>query len=379
MRSRGFPYFVPIREWRRDLLSRAAPAMAAVVAFDVCDAVLSWVPGRSLLGSLGLAAAGAILVLVPIAAVVATAVLVSPHRRPRAQRRWIGLLASGLVLFVDPWLSRGLVMRASPLTSFVGNAVFWVVVTAFVWSGLASIGWWTVKAAVQQLPSAARMTSRALPLLIVVVIFAFYSPSIWQMADGLSTGDAVFAVGIFIGLGFVFVLPRSGGHARSFDAQMSGVRRRALLRMSGLRPSQPDPGEPGPPLRRLEVLNTRLIVILVQGVQVGIFAFVTFLFFHLLAGVTMKPALVVRWIGHAPAPVILLDLFPLPTSRPLATLAAFLSSIAGLNFLFAIHSDDLYRRRFYTPLFNSLRQALVVRGIYRRLPRRGHGARHPED
>ncbi|POC80811.1 hypothetical protein CRN61_03275, partial [Vibrio vulnificus] len=81
-----------------------------------------------------------------------------------------------------------------------------LLVLALGWLGLGSFLGWSVRAAFRQLSAIWLLAAVALPLLILVVIFAFYSQEMWQMTASLQRGQVFWLLMFLLGIGLLFVI-----------------------------------------------------------------------------------------------------------------------------------------------------------------------------
>ncbi|PPF89200.1 hypothetical protein C5B96_01710 [Subtercola sp. Z020] len=337
LRARGLPFFVRRRRRGALLVARTAPFVALLAAADLGRGMLdrttfsldadSPAAGLALLVLTGLALV--VLVGAPAAAFLLSAEWI--RTSPRA------MTVSGLVLIAfyvaaAPWLA------GHPFPEAATNGAYVALALLATWCGVGSLVSWSLRTAVRQLGAIGQLTSRALPLLMLVVVVSFFSRTLWEVANGMSPARLGGVVALFALLGLFFIVPVT-------RAETVGLE------------------NPGPPLSRREHANVTTVLVLAQGFQVAIFSVLVCAFLTVLGRVAFSDSLLDAWLGpdrepFAPAGI------PLPLDAALVKTAALLSCVSSLNFLISATTGAAYRSAFYDPLFDDAGRALEVRARY---------------
>ncbi|NQX26385.1 hypothetical protein HQQ81_03355 [Microbacteriaceae bacterium VKM Ac-2854] len=373
LRAAGFPYLVRARSRARGLVSRMAPFLASFVVWNLASWTVDF--AESSIDAVLLSLVVLLLLFaVPIVAWVLVARLLA-HRRRRFW--WLGWVLLGYALLIDP-LYGGILAETVP-EAYFSNAVTMALFALATWLGFGSILGWAGRAALRQLSAFGALTSRALPLLMLVVVFAFYSTETWQMTDALSVGGLVNVALLFFVLGLFSLSRVAGTELRELDAGIPDERRRAMIAASPLGPLANETATAGPPLARLERLNANLVLILAQGIQVVFFGAIVWLVLVVLGELSIADSVLQTWTGHPPVDLAIRVgdadgelVLQLPVNRSLAHAAFFLAVIAAFNFVISTLTDQSYKSAFYDPLLEQIRAALAVRAVY--LARTGRGA-----
>lgn len=377
-RRRGLPMVVLDRVGGTALVPRATPAQVFVL---LVDPLLTWVAGAIerldvdtantpyVLGVLALAV-GAVVVPIVVAWFVA-----------RAMRRWSDgtrlIVACGVLLLSVVGLP--LFQKAVGQLENVGRAIAVdagqaVVLLFFAYAGAGSILAWTLRVAVFQVGRVGSLASRALPLLMIFVMFGFFATETWQIAEKLESGGRRFNLWLVIGFFgllaslFLISLLRDEGrdvlakHRAAGSKDYSAVLRRTPL--DGLVP-QDDDAVRNFPLGRPEKANLALVVFFAQALQVVVFAFVVFWFFVVFGLLAIDDSVVEAWLGHPPSTSGKLFTLRVPgVSDELIRVAMLLAGFSGMYFAASIATDSTYRKSFFDPLLADVAVSLAARDVY---------------
>ncbi|MCU1480341.1 MAG: putative rane protein [Subtercola sp.] len=371
LRRQGLPHFVAAPARRALLFARITPFLVLVMALHAAG----WLLGRtdvtvdnddalaSLAVALLAAGAAAALIATPTVAFVFTARLLRAH--PRFMRL-AGACVTTYFLLIDPWLAGPpaptdavrLPLAASAVDLFVvGGALL------TTWAGVGCLAAWAVRTSIRRLRALGEMSTRALPLLMLVVFFSFFAPAIWAVTNTMSVGRLLAVVAFFVLLGLLFIVPITRSELHGVDDRIGVDERADLVAGTELARLLTVSAAAGPPLSRLERANLQAVLLLAQGAQVAVFAALIAAFLIGLGEVALSPTVLASWLGsQAPQ----LELFGVATGIDIALVktAVFLSCVSSLNFLVSATSNAAYKSAFYDPLFDEARVALAVRSAY---------------
>lgn len=375
LRDHGLPTLVPVRRWSDDLPRRVAPLQVFLSTLMVGAGLVVYATLRVAATDPEVAASAAdddtfdlpeLLVLAAVAALVVAvpallAWLVHRWLRGRPRRRatpaaWaVNLVATTAVVPV------GLLL--APVTSWWSGVALPVAglggAFLFVWIGGAALLLWTLRAVLRNV-GAVRHMSIALPVILLLVVFALFSTELWQMTDTLSWAR-LFGVGAVLALmGAAVVLPAVGRSALDAPPALDDAHRRSLLTGLGL-PPEPRPARP---LNRLQRGNVVLVMLVAQLVLGGVFAIVQAALLVLLGDVALTQETLAAWLEHAPT-TAQIGRTVLPWSVNLLKTASLLAMIATLSFVISAVTDAQYREHFFDPLLREVHEALAVYGARR--------------
>ncbi|RFA12551.1 hypothetical protein B7R22_15665 [Subtercola boreus] len=347
LRSRGLPSFVSPRRLTSLLVARTAPFITLLSCVDLAGWLLdhtkvSLDSGAPAAGVAVLAVTGLgliVLLLTPVAAFLCSGAWLRSFPRGMTVAGWMIL---AYYVAVAPWLAgHPPAAGSSPLEgtgALLGTARSAITAglsLAATGLGLGSLASWSLRSAVRQLSALGELTTRALPLLMLVVVVSFFSRTLWEVTNAMSTERLAGVVAFFVVLGLIFIVP---------------VTRRETVGLENT----------GPPLSRLEYLNVTTVLVLAQGFQVAVFSGPVCLFLTALGQIAFSGAVLDVWLGPGREQLEVAGI-RLPVDAALVKTAVFLSCVSSLNFLISATTTASYRSAFYDPLFEDARQALEVR------------------
>ncbi|MFC4854452.1 hypothetical protein [Actinophytocola glycyrrhizae] len=380
-RWRGLPLVVRRDERGSRLLQRAVPALVFVIVIDPLITVVTRlldVPDAELERRMANTAYVFLLL-----AVIATALVVpllagwgsSRWMRVLSPRgRWvlarIVLLLNVVVLPLTAWWTG---LRSPLWLSLAINIGVTSLMLFAVWVGAGSILAWGLRKAVAELGTVGRMATKALPLLVLVVIFAFFSAEMWQVADGLPRWRLWLVVALFAVLAVLFMAARLDEELRAMIDKVAGDRLddlAGLLRSTPLAGAVDGPAIEPLPLGRRERANITLVLFVAQLLQILVLSVLVFCLLVALGALAINGTVIDSWLG-AGFSKIQGTLFgvALPLPRALVHVSLFLAAFSGLYFAATAATDQHYRDAFFEPLLADVRVSLAARQVY--LARRG--------
>lgn len=229
--------------------------------------------------------------------------------------------------------------------------------------GVGSIFGWALRAAVRQLRGIGTMTSRAMPLLLLVTTFGFFTAEIWQSAGQIPRNQMWLVLGFFIVLGGLFLRPVFAAELRALSAA-DGWRDRVDDLPDDLFGEKTAAAHcSAPPLTRLERANMLLILLSTQLLQALVFAMLVFAAFAVLGKLTVPDAAIKAWVSHDPTPGNLFGVL-VPLANELVQVCLFIAAFSTLYFLATIVTDAAQRKTFFDPVLEHLDVSLAGRAIY---------------
>jgi hypothetical protein len=370
LRAVGLPSFVRNGALGDRLVSRVVPFMV----FALCAGVLVQVAVDAdidveldsvlivvlLVGSVLFA--GVAFVVVPVVLGVLSARVLRAH--PRAALP-TGIVVLVCYLVVLPGVSA---LTASPGEAVWHAGVHLAIVALAVlltWLGVGSLLSWAAHAALQQLTAIGALVTRALPILMLVVVFAFFSKPLWDVTSTMSPARLVAVAIFFLVLGLLFVIPVSRVEMKELDESIEPAERIRLVRSSGLAELDDYASVPGPPLARRERVNLQAVLVLALVLQTLVFAALVCVFLIVLGSFAFSPEVLQAWVGDR---LTMVELFgvEVPFTWALVKTAIFLSCVSSLNFLVSVTTNASYRTAFFHPLIHDARAGLAVRAAYLR-------------
>ncbi len=380
-RWRGLPLVVRSDERGSRLLQRAVPALVFVMIIEPLVTVVTRlldVPAAELERRMANTAYVFVLLAVIVAAVVVPFVagwLASRWMRSLPRRgRWV--LARVVLLLNVVVLPLGEVwagLRSRLWLSVTITVGVTLLMLFAVWVGAGSVLAWGLRKAVAELGTVGRMATKALPLLVLVIIFAFFSTEMWQIADGLPRWRLWLVVAAFAVLAVLFMVVRLDEELRVMIDKVAGEK---LGNLAGLLRDTPLAGTvEGPPitplpLRRGERVNITLVLFVAQLLQILVLSVLVFCLLIALGALAINGAVIDAWLGEGFSKIQgTLFGIALPLPRALVHVSLFLAAFSGLYFAASAATDDNYRVAFFEPLLADVRVSLAARQVY--LARRG--------
>lgn len=372
-REQGLPTFIPLRRWFTDLPRRVAPLLAWVTVamfllsggLDV--AITAALETSSAADETVIAAIVLILLLLALAfawiafALVRLAVRRLPVGIGTAVASVVIVLCAAALIVAGYDLDRN--ATVSPVLETLVIIAVCVLVTGMGGGALIS---WASRLAVRNASAIGHMASIALPVILMLVVFAFFSAEVWQMASALH-GSSLALVGLVIGsLATLVVLRVSAGEIDDETYATTPEQRAALLLDT---PAEHIGGATGAryPLRWPQRANILLVMTFAQLLQALFFAALLCALLIVIGAVAIPAGVVEIWVGPGsatqPLPVepLVIGGADLPITINLIKAATLLSLIATLPFIFSAVSEPRYRERFFDPIMADLRRAIVVR------------------
>jgi hypothetical protein len=376
-RRRGLPFMVRSGKRGTRLLQRSVPALVFLLALDPLLSFLTFlidVPDAEFTRRANNTAYVFALLALIVAALVVPVLLgffASRVVMPRIGTggRWVAaitvLVLNLAVLPIVDW-SAGLRSDLAVSLAISGGSTLLVLLA--VYAGLGSIASWGLRKALTELGAVGRMATKALPLLVLVVIFAFFSTEMWQIASALQRWRLWLVVALFAVLGVLFMVARLDEELRKMIDKVSTDR---IDDLAGVLRGTPlerfVDGAPIEPRRlsRGERANISLVLFLAQLLQIVVLTVLVFCVLIVLGALAIDWTVIDSWLGEgASEKAGTLFGIKLPLSHALVQVSLFLSVFSGLYFTASAATDQHYRESFFDPLLDDVRVSLAARQVY---------------
>ncbi len=331
LRRAGLPLLIEDYSAYEDIFTRAAPLLGLVFVGQAFGAVdLTWPWWANVLAVLG-----GIAILFATLAVVnrrgGRPALSLPARVGPTELTLFVLVPALLpLLFGGQWRSAvvtvgGNLLLLGVIWAVVGYGVLWIVV-------------WSFRRLMGQLATSFALLARAVPLLLVFSIVLFVNAEMWQVFSSLSNLEVAEVAALFIAVGVLFIVARVPKEVQEIERQV---------------------GEGAPPLRRPQLINVGLVLVIAQGLQVLTVAVVLGAFFVAFGVLAIQPDVVESWIGSAPDEVA-----GTPVTVELLRVSGALAAFSGLYYAIAVLTDSTYREEFLEEAVGSMRDTFRLRARY---------------
>ena len=256
--------------------------------------------------------------------------------------------------------------------SFLPATLTQLIVIAAVFYALTSlrarpIVTWAGKRIISSIRQLLPIMTRALPLLLVFILFLFVNAEVWQLSANLDGGALWLTVLLFAAVGIAFFLASIPSEIDEVDHTYESA---AVARACEGTPMEEqarrleakgvDLGSV-PSLRQYERLNLMLVLLLTQFVQVLLVAASVFAFLFVFGLIAMNDVVATTWTSEDSVTAW----GGLPNlSIELLQVCVFLSSFSGLYFTVYALTDDTYRDDFFGTVVDELERATAVRAAY---------------
>ncbi|WP_436496764.1 hypothetical protein [Actinokineospora sp. HUAS TT18] len=231
-----------------------------------------------------------------------------------------------------------------------------VVIAVLTVVGAGAVFGWALRSALEQVKSLGRVTTRALPLLLLFTVFGFLTNEIWQMSAGLSGAGMWWTVALFALVAALFLLSMIPG-------EISGlVDARGEVELHGT-PFGGEPEAARVPLRPTERANLVLVLVCTHLLQALFVAVVMFGFFVAFGSVAVKRDLMKTWSGRDLTGGQILGV-KVAAPAELLQVALFIAAFSALYFVASTATDTLYRGQFFDPLTRHMAVSLAARDVY---------------
>ena len=260
----------------------------------------------------------------------------------------------------------------SDSVSFLPATLTQLIVISAVFYALTSlrarpIVTWAAKRIISSIRQLIPVMTRALPLLLVFILFLFVNAEVWQLSANLDGGALWLTVLLFAVVGIAFFLASIPSEIDEVDhTYESGAVARACVgtpmeaQARRLEAKGVDLGSV-PSLREYERLNLMLVLLLTQFVQVLLVAASVFAFLFVFGIIAMNDVVATTWTAENRVTAW----GGLPNlSVELLQVCVFLSSFSGLYFTVYALTDDTYRADFFGTVVDELERATAVRAAY---------------
>jgi hypothetical protein len=226
--------------------------------------------------------------------------------------------------------------------------------------GLGTLVHRAVRHAINDLRNSVRLLGRALPAMLFVTLFLFFTGELWQAMDDLGW----FRLGLVVLLFSAITVLAAAARLRDEIGRVE----------EDLHPDRLTAASKGTPLASLEITeplhakplngrqNRNLLLMLAtrQLVQAAVVGLALFAFFLVLGLIVVTPATAEQWIGRAPTFSILLPGIPVALLRNATLFAAF----GSMYFAITSMSDADHRQQFFAPIIDEVERTLAVRAVY---------------
>jgi hypothetical protein len=365
----GLPRFVDGYNSSEHIWTRALPAMVMIMVVQLVSAVwFALSNGSRVVPVVGLAIAG--LVLLGMG-------LWSKYRRgywfaPADRVGWpvlAGFLAVGVLselIQLGKVVAGDRVGWGSVLGALVLQAVLLGVLYVVTRLALLAMLGWALRQTVRSAGDLYVVATKALPLLLIVMIVLFINTEMWQVAGSLDGPVLWASAGLLLLLGVLVTLERTHDLISDLQPDAPMAQLRAACAGTPLAGSVDDLTEAGGPrLGRPQRRNLLFAAITTQVIQAALIGALVWLFFIAFGMVAITEPVQQAWMGDLGSADVFWTIGQDHVlSRALIRVSTFLGAFAAFYTTVYASSDPVYRASFSDDIGASLQQAIDVRRVY---------------
>lgn len=379
-REQGLPTFVPLRRWFTDLPRRVAPLVVwvALVGFLLGDGIDGVTDALVPLIDDDLIVVAVVALILLVSAAFAWGGYLIVRWMLRRLPVGIGTAVASVVIVVCAagLMAGGYLTQPRATVGPVFETLFVILLCCLVTGmGGGSLISWASRLAVRNASAIGHMASIALPVILMLVVFAFFSAEVWQMASALHWGS-IALVGLVVAVLAGIVVLRVSASEIDDEAQTPSEEQRRALLVGTPAEHRATASVHRLPLRAPQRMNILLALTFAQLLQAVFFAALLGALLIVIGSIAIPVGVVELWVGAGSAsqPLqveqLVIGSADLPITVNLLKAATLLSLIATLPFVFSAVSEARYRERFFDPIMADMRQAIVVREALGGKPRR---------
>ncbi|HEX6340992.1 hypothetical protein [Umezawaea sp.] len=217
-----------------------------------------------------------------------------------------------------------------------------------------------VRHTVQDLRTSVNLLGRALPPLLFVTLFLFFTGELWQAMNRLDWPRLSLIVALFVALTVLAAAARLREEIGRVEHDLSPSVLSAACEgtpLAGVSPTEPvEAGK----LTGRQLRNLLLMLALRQLVQAAVVGFALFGFFVVLGLIVVLPETAEQWIGGPVAYARWLPTVPVALLRNATLFAGF----GSMYFAVISMSDAEHRKQFFAPVVEQVERTLAVRAVY---------------
>ncbi|CCH31776.1 hypothetical protein ABZ816_25575 [Actinosynnema sp. NPDC047251] len=217
-----------------------------------------------------------------------------------------------------------------------------------------------VRHTVYDLRNSVQLLGRALPAMLFVTLFLFFTGELWQAMNNFAWWRLTLVVVLFGAITVLAAAARLRDETGRVEQELSPERLTAaclgtpLAGVAITEPLRPTP------LTGRQNRNLLLMLATRQLVQAALVGLALFAFFLVLGLLVVTPETAEQWIGSPPNYSKWLPAIPTAMLRNATLFAAF----GSMYFAITSMSDADHRKQFFAPIIDEVERTLAVRAVY---------------
>ncbi|MFI9818042.1 hypothetical protein [Saccharothrix variisporea] len=226
--------------------------------------------------------------------------------------------------------------------------------------GLGTLLGKAVRHTVNDLRNSVRLLGRALPAMLFVTLFLFFTGELWQAMNNLGWFRVTLVVLLFSAITVLAAAARLRDEIGRVEQDLRPDRLTAACQGTPLAAVEITEPLRATPLNGRQNRNLLLMLATRQLVQAAVVGLALFAFFLLLGLIVVTPETAEQWIGGPPTFSKLLPDLPVALLRNATLFAAF----GSMYFAITSMSDADHRQQFFAPIIDEVERTLAVRAVY---------------
>ncbi|XVV00420.1 hypothetical protein ACQPW3_23605 [Actinosynnema sp. CA-248983] len=226
--------------------------------------------------------------------------------------------------------------------------------------GLGTLLRRAVRHAVNDLANSVRLLGRALPAMLFVTLFLFFTGELWQAMNNLGWFRVSLVVLLFSAITVLAAAARLRDEIGRVEQDLRPDRLAAACEGTPLASVEITEPLSATPLNGRQNRNLLLMLATRQLVQAAVVGLALFAFFLVLGLIVVTPETAEQWIGGTPASSKILPGLPVALLRNATLFAAF----GSMYFAITSMSDADHRQQFFAPIIDEVERTLAVRAVY---------------
>jgi hypothetical protein len=366
----GVPHLIDDYRFSAHVLPRMLPFLGAVVVasiawfvpFPVVSPALqtaAWgitvaavaviLRARRRLWRLSPRAAALILIAYASAPLLIPLALVAIYERARAAQ-----------LLGDPDGGLPTILGEAVLALLAAFAVIFVVAWLATTFGIVPLGLRAAGHALSDMRQSLRLQGLALPTLLFVTLFLFFSSELWLLMNRLAWWRLWLVLLTFAAVTILATSSRLRREIDRVEQDLSPARLAAACASTPLADHAPATVDAPAPLTKRQVGNLLLVLATRQLVQAAVVGLGLFGFFVLLGLIIVDEETARAWTVGEPQHSVWVPFIPVALFRSATLLAGF----GSMYFAITAMTEEGYRREFFDNVIEDVERTLTVRAVY---------------
>ncbi|BEL06170.1 hypothetical protein Q0Z83_043610 [Actinoplanes sichuanensis] len=226
--------------------------------------------------------------------------------------------------------------------------------------GLVSLVLHSVRHVAGDLRNSFGLLGRALPMLLFIVVFLFFTADIWQLANRIPVWRLAGICAMFVAVTLFAIAARLREEIRDIERSMAPDRLIAACQRTPLEAVAPALASTAllPPLRPSEQRNILLILGTRQLIRAAVVGVAVFGFFVVFGLVAVNQATAQLWTESTQ---------PTSFEPAMVKVAALLAGFSVMYFAVSSMTHSEFRQRYFAGILDDVSRVLAVRAVYHAL------------